>query len=196
MLLASLENLISDCRQLQPWAPPNLARPPVSLTVPHTPLRRIRLTALPHVLCTSLEYSVYCVTACALVVCCVRLPAVSVEVALSTASPSTNRPSTHQQLTSTTTAHMSEPRSTRSSKTTSSTSKSTSASKSSTSKSKSKSSKSDESKVHKLALKGSSKIVNEFVSSLCYFPNPVKNFPYLPNSLKGFLQIQRLTSLL
>ncbi|KAL1597558.1 Mitotic spindle checkpoint component mad2 [Nothophoma quercina] len=57
---------------------------------------------------------------------------------------------------------MSEPRTTRSTKTTSSTSKSTSASKSSSSKSKSKSSKSDESKVHKLALKGSSKIVNEF----------------------------------
>ncbi|KAF1358506.1 mitotic spindle checkpoint component mad2 [Lizonia empirigonia] len=56
---------------------------------------------------------------------------------------------------------MSEPRSTRSSKPASSTSKSTSAAKT-TSKSKTKSSKSDDSKVHKLALKGSSKIVNEF----------------------------------
>ncbi|UPX20193.1 Mitotic spindle checkpoint component mad2 [Ascochyta rabiei] len=61
---------------------------------------------------------------------------------------------------------MSEPRTTRSSKTASSTSKPASASAStsskSTSKSKSKSSKTDGAKVHKLALKGSSKIVNEF----------------------------------
>lgn len=71
---------------------------------------------------------------------------------------------------------MSEPRTTRSTKTTSSTSKSTSASKSSSSKSKSKSSKSDESKVHKLALKGSSKIVNEFVSLPSYLPKPLKDF--------------------
>ncbi|KAF3038550.1 Mitotic spindle checkpoint component mad2 [Didymella keratinophila] len=62
---------------------------------------------------------------------------------------------------------MSEPRTTRTSKSSSTSksasgSKSTSTSKSASSKSKSKSSKSDESKVHKLALKGSSKIVNEF----------------------------------
>ncbi|KAJ4984968.1 HORMA domain-containing protein [Stagonosporopsis vannaccii] len=59
---------------------------------------------------------------------------------------------------------MAEPRTTRAAKTSSSTSKSTAASKSTSkaTKSKSKSSKSDESKVHKLALKGSSKIVNEF----------------------------------
>ncbi|KAF1931312.1 mitotic spindle checkpoint component mad2 [Didymella exigua CBS 183.55] len=62
---------------------------------------------------------------------------------------------------------MAEPRPTRTSKTASaskSASKPASASKSSSSsaKSKSKTSKSDESKVHKLALKGSSKIVNEF----------------------------------
>ncbi|KAH6621866.1 HORMA domain-containing protein [Boeremia exigua] len=66
---------------------------------------------------------------------------------------------------------MSEPRTTRSTKTSSSTAKSASASKSSSksaskstskSASKSKSAKSDESKVHKLALKGSSKTVNEF----------------------------------
>jgi hypothetical protein len=36
--------------------------------------------------------------------------------------------------------------------------------------SKSKSSKSDPSKVHKLALKGSSKVVNEFVSSVTVQP--------------------------
>ncbi|KAF2998202.1 hypothetical protein E8E13_004737 [Curvularia kusanoi] len=66
---------------------------------------------------------------------------------------------------------MAEPRTTRTSKSStsaskssSSTSKTTSSSSKSTSKSKSKSSKSDESKVHKLALKGSSKIVNEFVN--------------------------------
>lgn len=114
------------------------------------------------------------------VACCTHLiclsPA-SAAVASSTASTSTNCNLLHQPLSTTTLSTMAEPRTTRTSKSSTSASKSsTSASKSSssaskttsasksTSKSKSKSSKSDDSKVHKLALKGSSKIVNEFVS--------------------------------
>lgn len=137
--------------------------------VPHTPLRRIRLPAL---------------ASRALIPACTHIAALALHrgrhscAANASQQPRSELPRRqprHQQtakpprqpLSTTTASSMSEPRTTRSTKTSTSTSKSTSASKptsKSTSKSKSKSSKTDESKVHKLALKGSSKIVNEFVS--------------------------------